>query len=922
MTLPTLGRVSGARLGWPPWCSMRRMLLGRGRELGRIAALLDGARAGSSGVLAVVGEAGIGKSSLLAWAAAEAAGAQVLRARGVQSEAHIPFAGLFELLRPALDALEHLPEPQATALESALALRAGPAQDRFAVGAATLGLLAAYAETAPVLVLIDDAHWLDGSSADAVRFALRRLVADPIAVLLAVRDGQSSLLDGADIETLQLSGLDLAATTELLRRGTPGASDEAVKRLHHNTGGNPLALLELAGREPSDAALAAPLRVTEAYLELARELPARTRAALVLAAASDGGEASVFERAAAKQKLELADFAPAEAIGLVELRGGTIEFRHPLTRSALYGAATPDELRAAHRALADSLPDREADRRAWHLALAAVGVDEAASSALEQAGGRARERSAYDVSSHAFERAAELSDEGPRRPFLLFAAAEGAWLAGLADRALALLREARELAAGGAILSEIDHLRGQIALRRGPVHEAREILRTAAEQSRSPVLFAEAAEAAFFAGDAGDMRRCGERAAALATAAGGDRNAFFGQISAGMGRLLDGEEAGAELIRDAVAVLERSDELERDPRLLGWAAMPPLWLREAGFGEAVVERALAAARAHSAAGVLPHLLSHIGIGEAAADDFVAARATFDEAILLSRETGQSVILCAALARLSLVDARCGRDELARARSEEALALARELGAHMFEIWALGALGELELVRGDTGAAAGHYDTLQHVLDEHRISDADLSPGPERVELFLRMGRTDEAASAAAAFDAVAAAKGQPWSLARAARAHGLVAQDDAFVREFERALELHARTPDAFETARTQLAFGARLRRGGRRVQAREQLRAAHDVLEQLGAVPWAELARTELAATGETARRREPATLGELTPQELKVALLLAEGKTTREAAAALFLSPKTIEYHLRNAYRKLNVRSREELAAAVAAR
>jgi DNA-binding CsgD family transcriptional regulator len=267
-------------------------------------------------------------------------------------------------------------------------------------------------------------------------------------------------------------------------------------------------------------------------------------------------------------------------------------------------------------------------------------------------------------------------------------------------------------------------------------------------------------------------------------------------------------------------------------------------------------------------------------------------------------------------------ARWGRAAPGGAHAAESLALARELGAHLFEIWALGSLGELELIRGDAGAASARYEELQRVLEQHGISDADLSPAPERVELCLRTGRPEPAPAIASAFAATAEAKGQPWALARAARALALVASDESFADEFQRALELHRRTPDAFETARTQLAFGARLRRAGRRIAAREQVRAAHTTFEQLGAAPWAELARTELAATGETARRREAATLDELTPQELKVALLLADGKTTREAAAALFLSPKTIEYHLRNAYRKLNVRSREELAAAVAER
>jgi DNA-binding CsgD family transcriptional regulator len=387
-----------------------------------------------------------------------------------------------------------------------------------------------------------------------------------------------------------------------------------------------------------------------------------------------------------------------------------------------------------------------------------------------------------------------------------------------------------------------------------------------------------------------------------------------------MGRVLAGEEAGAELIRDAVAVIERSDELERDPRLLGWAAMAPLWLREAGTGEAVVERALAAARTYSAAGALPHLLAHIGIGEAAADHFVAARATLDETIRLARETGQRVILAAALARLALVDARCGRDDDARRRAEEALVLARELGAHVFEIWALSSLAELEHVRGDVGAAAARYAELQRALERHGISDPDVSPAPELVELLLRAGGADEAPPVAASFAAAAEAKGQPWSLARAARIRALLADDESFSEEFDSALVLHARTPDGFETARTRLLYGARLRRAGRRQLAREQLRAAHESFDSLGAVPWAELARVELAGTGETARRRDPSSLDELTPQELQVALLLADGRTTREAAATLFLSPKTIEYHLRNVYRKLAIHSRGELRDALA--
>jgi DNA-binding CsgD family transcriptional regulator len=906
------------------------MLLARDRELDALTTLLDDARVGSSGVLALVGEPGIGKSSLLDWTAEHADGMNVLRARGVQSEAHIPFAGLFELLRPALDSLDRLPAPQAAALESALALRPAQAHDRFAVGAATLTLLAAFAETKPLAVLVDDAHWLDGSTGGTLRFALRRLLADPIAVVLTARENEPSFLDGADFATLHLAGLDADAAAELVRRAAPGTTGGAAARLHRDTGGNPLALLELADQHVPDIPLATPTAavtsVASAYLERAHQLPEQTRSALVVAAASDRGDVSVLERALGKLGLAVADLIPSESAGLLSIGAGHVEFRHPLTRSAIYGDASPEERRAAHRALADALPDTEADRRAWHLALAAAGPDDRASAALEQAGARARDRSAYDVASHAFERAASLAADEHRRASLAFVGAEAAWLAGRPGRALALLDRLQP--SDDALRIDADHLRGEIALRRGPIHTARTILLEAAERAekqapaRAVVLYAQAGEAAFFAGDADDLRACGEKAAAIAETVASEQTAFFGRITAGMGRVLAGEEAGAQLIREAVSLLEHSDELEHNQRLLGWAAMGPLWLRETGTGDALVERALANARAHSGAGELPHLLWHVGIGDAAADRFVAAQATFDETIALCRETGQRILLAGALARLALIDARCGREAIARQHAEEALSLAHELGAYLFEIWALTSLGELELVRGDAAAASARYDELQLILERQHISDPDLSPAPERIELSLRVGRADDATPIAAAFAEAAAAKGQPWALARAERAQALLSTDDTFEHHFEHALELHACTPDGFETARTRLAYGARLRRARHRVRAREQLRQAHSAFDELGAEPWAEQARSELAATGETARRRNPSTLDELTPQELKIALLLAAGKTTRETAAALFLSPKTIEYHLRNVYRKLDVRSRDELATAVATR
>ncbi len=351
-----------------------------------------------------------------------------------------------------------------------------------------------------------------------------------------------------------------------------------------------------------------------------------------------------------------------------------------------------------------------------------------------------------------------------------------------------------------------------------------------------------------------------------------------------------------------------------------WAALGPLYLRETDAGRGLVDRAVATARAAAAVGVLPHLLAHVAIEHASSERWVEAQAGFDEAIRLARETGQDVVLAGALARLARLEARLGRDAHCRAHAAEAVELARDLDAAVCEIWALAALADLELGRNDVEAALARLDELQALLERRALADVDLSPAPERVELLLRLGRDGEAAAATEAFDRAARAKGQPWALARAARCRGLLAvDDDAFEPAFEQALELHAQTPDAFETARTELAYGARLRRAGRRVDARERLRRALEIFDDLGASPWAELARAEYEATGETARRRRSSSLDELTPQELQVSLLLAEGKTTREAAAALFLSPKTIEYHLRNAYRKLAIHSREELRAAL---
>jgi len=903
------------------------VLVGRELERQELDRVLATARSGRSAVLALVGEPGIGKTALLEYAEEQAGPLQVLRARGIDWEAHVPFAGLLELLRPALGLLDRIPPPQAAALEGALALRPGAVGERFAIGAATLSLLAAQAETSPTLVLVDDAHCLDRSSAEALLFALRRLLAEPLAAILSVREGEPSLLDGADLPTLHVGGLDRDAAATLVGP----VPEDVAERLYRATAGNPLALLELrtegsglAG-PPIDMPVAVSARISSSFLRRAEALDANARRLLVLVAASDSGDTAVMARAAASLGLDLAGLDAAETAGLVHIAEGRVEFRHPLARAAIYGDSPVDDRREAHRALAAALPDREPDRRAWHLALAAVGPEDVAASALEQAGARARERGAQAVAAAAFERAARLAPDDERRGRLLFAAADAAWLAGSAERATSLLDELRAVEAS----IRIEHLRGRIAAHQGPVMEGYEILAAAAEQAAEAepelavTMLAEAVDAAFFAGAPSDMLRAAGRARELLPTAASVQAQFLAATAEGMALVLGGEgERGIEAFRRGVEVAEGSDELRTDPRLLSWLVMGPLWLRESEAGRVLVETAVESARAQAALGVLPRLLDRVARDHAAGDEWATAEAEYDEVIRLARETGQRTELAAALAGLAWLEARQGREAQCRAHADEARKLCAELGIGLYETWAIRALGELELGLGRPGEAARHLEEQTARLRELGIGDVDTSPAAELVEAYLRLGRTDDAAAKADELEAEARAKGQPWSLARTARCRGLLGDDDELESRFEEALRLHGRTPDVYETARTHLAYGARLRRARKRVRAREELRAALEIFDRLGAGPWSELARAELEATGETARRRDASTADALTPQELQIAQLLAGGKTTREAAAALFLSPKTVEYHLRHVYRKLEVSSRAELAEKLASR
>ncbi len=904
------------------------MLVGRGPEQAAIDEALAAAAAGRSSALAFTGAPGIGKTALLAYAQERGGEMTVLRARGIESEARIPFASLLELLRPVLGLLGQLAGPQAAALEEAFALRPGRTQDRFAVGAATLGLVAACADTRPVLLLLDDAQWFDEPSAEALRFMLRRLVADPVAAIVAVREGHRSLLDGAEIRTLMLDGLS-ASEVRILRDDIAGA---AADQLAATTGGNPLALLELSA-DADELALAPPgaplvlsARVSAAYLRRATALGEGARRCLLLAATSDSGDMAMLARAAGRIELDIGELLAAESAGLVRISAGSVEFQHPLVRSAVYTDATLGARREAHRALAAVLPDHELDRRAWHLAAAAVGADGVAADALGRAGRRSLERGGYASATAAFERAARLTDAPARRKALLLQAAEAAWEAGRPEQSRRLLDESR--AAGtpnDAGVFAAEHLAGRIATSHGPVHEGHAILvaaagRAAADPARTDeaiTLLADATIAGFIACEASGLEVISAQVQSLLPGAVSAATLMLGATIMGVAQTMSGDAAhGARSLRRAVAICEREQELLAQPSLLPWIGLSPLFLRESQTGREQLETALRSARARGAIGSLPFVLVLIGRDQATTEQWRLAQATYREAVALARETDQRTWLAFGLSALAWLQARLGNEQECRRHAAEALELSATLGARLPSLWALIALGELELAQGRPAAALDWFEQQRRLAAEGTISDVDLWPAAEIVEACVRLGADDRARTVADGFRSAAAAKGQPWSMARALRCEGLTAPADAFAAAFEQALALHEQTPDVFELARTRLAYGERLRRSRSRVLARVQLRAAEQIFATLDARPWAEVARAELEATGEKLRRGEPRTTEELTPQELQIAMMLASGRTTRETAAALFLSPKTIEYHLRHVYLKLEIHSREELA------
>ncbi|MGK5114972.1 MULTISPECIES: AAA family ATPase [unclassified Geodermatophilus] len=901
------------------------MLAGRDRERAAIAALLEAARSGAGGSLVIHGVAGSGKSTLLADAVSAATGMRVLRTSGVESESPLPFAALQRLLWPLRARIDALPAPQAAALRAALGEAAGEG-DRFLAFLGTLSLLADAAEQSPVLVVVDDAHWLDDASAAALLFAARRLQVEPVALLFAARDGDVRTLDSGGLPLLPVGGIDAGATGELLaaRTGLPVPAD-VRDRLLASTGGNPLALVELAevltagqlsGRERLPARLPLTEGVERAFLDRYRRLSEQARTLLLVAAADDSGRTRVVRQAAADLGADEDALLEAERSGLLRVHGAEVDLRHPLVRSAVYGAATSTERRRAHRALAAVLTGPgEADRRAWHLAASVEEPDTAVVAELDAAADRARARGGLEAAASAWERAAELSPAGEAQAGRLYAAARSAWLAAQPARARALADAAATQVRDPLLRADIRRLRARIEWNVGSFHTGhRMVLAAAAEvaphdaqRAREMAMFA-AALAAFGAGSGSTVDLT-----ALVPVPGPEapaRARCFSDLLSGLAAAVAGDWAAA--MPPLQAAFTAAESLaEEDADLLPNLGIAAMYLGDDTLTRRYHEQLLTRARSTGAVVMTLYSLTRLGLPELATGRWTAARAAATEALLLAEQSGQRGLAALPTAWLALLAALRGDEDV-----EQHLADTEQICAdHSLGILAEVVPDVLRWARGvqvgaDAGAALHQLEQLRHPITRRLAAI-------ERIEAAVRAGRADLAGAWVDELATFADATGSAWAQASVEHGRAMLSAGPEARSHFELALAAHARTERRFDRARTQLAYGAALRRGRRRVDARPHLRAAVETFDDLGARAWAERARQELRASGETARRRDVSTVVDLTPQEVHVARLVRQGLANRDVAAQLYVSPRTVDFHLRNVFAKLGLSSRTELAA-----
>ncbi|MER6007904.1 AAA family ATPase [Nonomuraea angiospora] len=890
------------------------MLFGRSAEIAAIDDVISRAREGAGDALVLRGEAGVGKTALLDLAASRGGSMRVLRTTGVEPESDLAFAALHQLLRPIAGLLDTLPEPQREAVRGALGLGGGASGDRFLLAAGVLSLLAEAAAPDGLVCVVDDFQWVDRASADALLFAARRLATERIAMLLAVR-GDAPV---KGVRPLRLGGLPEPAAAELLDAAMP----LAVKReLVAATGGNPLALREivrrlgpgqLAGREPlpdplpggtqlfgeqvaalpDDARLVALLAAVESDLDLVLRAAARIGAGrpaphgLGAAGAAETGRAALHE---------------LEAAGLVRVEGASVRFRHPLIRSAVHEAAAPASRRAAHEALAGL---SEGDRRAWHLAAAALGQDESVAAALTETAARARDRGGYGDAATALARAAELTPAPHTRAVRLKDAAMAAWLGGRPGQAESLLAEARDHAGGDRALEmEIAQLRGRFELNSGSAAEAVRILAT----GDSLDMLADAAEAASYVGDTAAIAEIGRRAAAFP-------EGFLRDVLAGIGLMLS-DGTGHGMLRRA---LGRTGELTEAAGFL-WATAAASYLGEADLAVDLVARAGRVARVSGMVGQLPVVLEFVATGERIAGRLAESQAISEEGLELAREAGYANTVAAHLANLAVLAALRGEEETCRRHAQEALAIAIPHRVGLRAGVAAYALAMLDLGAGRFAAAHDRFTAITAAGPGAGHPTVVWRSAPDRIEAAVGAGDLEAARAALEAYERWSAQAATAESRALLTRCRALVGagpEKELPEKELEEALRLHA---NPYEAARTALLLGERLRRAHRPGEARPHLRAALETFRRAGAEPWARRAHGELRAAGESAEPARGPALDVLTPQELRIAGLVADGLSSKEIAAQLFLSPRTVEYHLYKIYPKLGIGTRTDLARLV---
>ncbi|WP_433351804.1 LuxR C-terminal-related transcriptional regulator [Microtetraspora malaysiensis] len=897
------------------------MLYGRSVEIRVLDEVIARARDGFGGAVVLRGEAGAGKTALLDAAATRGGAMRVLRATGAESESGLGFAALHQMLWPVAGSLDALPEPQRDAVRAALGLAAGSVGDRFLVGAGVLSLLAEVAAPDGLMCVVDDFQWVDRASADALLFAARRLGTERIAMLFAVR-GEAPV-KGVPL-TVDVRGLSESAAAELLE-SRHGVLPAQVKReLVTLTDANPLALGEiaarltpaqLAGREPLPdplpvgarlfgdrvSGLSASARLVALVAAVEADLDLVLRATERLFAEQPAGPGANAARTASYRPGTEAGagrvaLAELEESGLAEVSGTSVRFGHPLIRSAVHEAAAPADVRRVHAVLAELTSD---DRRAWHLAGATLGQDEQVAAALVAAADLARDRGGYGAAATALARAAELTPEPRARTVRLKDAAVAAWLGGRPGQAESLLAEARERADGDAMLAmEIAQFRGRFELNSGNAAEAVRIL----SAGESLDMLADASEAASYVGDTAAIVELGRRAAA-------HPEGFLRDTVAGIGLTLDGDAAGPGLLRRALA---RVDELDDAAGHL-WAAAAASYLGEADLAAEMAGRAGRVARVSGMSGQLPVVLEFVATAERIAGRLARSQAVSEEGLELAREAGYENTVAAHLANLAVLAALRGAEEPCKRHAREALAIAIPHRVGLRAGVAAYALAMLDLCLGRHTAAHDRFTAIAAAGPGAGHPTVVWRATPDRVEAAVGAGDEEGARAALAAYEQWSTHAATAESHALLARCRGLVeSSEDAFGE----ALRLHT---NPFEAARTALLLGERLRRAQRPGEARAHLRTAWETFEQAGARPWARRAQDELRAAGESGQAPPAAVLDALTPQELRIAGLVADGLSSKQIAAQLFLSPRTVEYHLYKIYPKLGIGSRTELARLV---